>query len=347
LTRIRERNPVGFQDELSSCQRQACSFSWETAMSTRTAILSVSALMAALLIAHAAQAVAPPGLFRAYLASTGSDTNDCTRPTPCRLLPVALAAVADGGEVWMLDSANYNIATVIITKSVSILAVPGAVGSVVATGGPAIIITFDNLKVSLRNLVIVPLPASGATDGVLMGVASTLFVENSLIANLPGNGIFVSGQAKLKVTNTVIRNNVNAAVYLKDGASGEISGSQMLTNYIGVFAQSTLTVVTVATVSDSVVSGATFGVAASAPNSGTARILITRSTIEGTDHALESTAMFGSTLVTTSGNMITNNNVAWNQSGPGSVIKSLGNNHIQDNYGLPIGTLTQASPSLY
>jgi hypothetical protein len=29
---------------------------------------------------------------------------------PCRLLPAALAAVASGGEVWMLDSANYNTA---------------------------------------------------------------------------------------------------------------------------------------------------------------------------------------------------------------------------------------------
>jgi hypothetical protein len=33
----------------------------------------------------------------------------------------------------MLDSANYNVGQVNITKSVTILAVPGVVGSVVAT----------------------------------------------------------------------------------------------------------------------------------------------------------------------------------------------------------------------
>jgi hypothetical protein len=47
-------------------------------------------------------------------------------------MPAALAAVADGGQIWMLDSANYNTSPVVIAKSVSILAVPGAVGSLVA-----------------------------------------------------------------------------------------------------------------------------------------------------------------------------------------------------------------------
>jgi hypothetical protein len=74
-------------------------------------------------------------LFRAYLASDGNDANPCTLPQPCRLLPAALTAVASGGEIWMLDSANYNSAMVNIGKSVSILAVPGAVGSLVALSG--------------------------------------------------------------------------------------------------------------------------------------------------------------------------------------------------------------------
>jgi hypothetical protein len=66
--------------------------------------------------------------FRAYVASTGNDANPCTLGAPCRLLPAALAAVADGGEIWMLDSANFNTSTVNIAKSVTILAVPGAIG---------------------------------------------------------------------------------------------------------------------------------------------------------------------------------------------------------------------------
>jgi hypothetical protein len=49
---------------------------------------------ATLTICASAQAV---GLFRAYLASDGLDTNPCSVVAPCRLLPAALAAVADGG----------------------------------------------------------------------------------------------------------------------------------------------------------------------------------------------------------------------------------------------------------
>ena len=96
-------------------------------MTKRTAALAALAL--ATLFAPAATHAQ---LFRAYLAPDGLDTNPCTLAAPCRLLPAALAAVASGGEIWMLDTANYNTATVTIGKSVSILAVPGAVGSVVA-----------------------------------------------------------------------------------------------------------------------------------------------------------------------------------------------------------------------
>jgi hypothetical protein len=105
-----------------------------------------------------AQAV---GLFRAYLASDGNDANPCTLQLPCRLLPAALAAVADGGEVWLLDSANFNTAQVTVSKSVTILAIPGALGSVVATGGASgLRIDGASVVVSLRNLVLVGLGSS-------------------------------------------------------------------------------------------------------------------------------------------------------------------------------------------
>ncbi len=100
-------------------------------MTAPIALRSALAFLAAVLLSAAAHAQ----LFRAYLSSTGNDANPCTLPQPCRLLPAALTAVASGGEIWMLDSANYNSSTVTIGKSVSILAVPGAVGSVVASAG--------------------------------------------------------------------------------------------------------------------------------------------------------------------------------------------------------------------
>ena len=103
-------------------------------MKRAAAVLFVASF--ATLVPQAASA----GLFRAYLSVNGNDGNPCTVQQPCRLLPAALVAVNDGGEVWMLDSANYNTSTVNINKSVTILAVPGALGSVVANGSDAIVI---------------------------------------------------------------------------------------------------------------------------------------------------------------------------------------------------------------
>ncbi len=197
----------------------------------RSAIRRVLALAAILLFASAAQAV---GIFRAYVSSTGNDANPCNLPQPCRLLPAALAAVLDGGEIWMLDSANYNTATVVIGKSVSILAVPGAVGSIVATGGAAINIAVDSVKVALRNVVIVPLPSSGATNGINMTGASSLTIENSLIANLPVHGVSVGGAGTVKITNSTLRDIASYAVNAYSGASVSISDTKMLGNYISV-----------------------------------------------------------------------------------------------------------------
>jgi hypothetical protein len=161
-------------------------------------------------------------IFRAYLASTGLDSNPCTLAAPCRLLPAALAAVADGGEIWILDSANYNVATVNLGKSATILAVPEALGSVVATGGSAISIATAGVKVTLRNLVIVPLPGAGGTRGIEMTAGAALTVEGCLIASLAGEGIRVSTPASVRVTDSTIRGNLEG-IALLDGASGTVT----------------------------------------------------------------------------------------------------------------------------
>ncbi len=114
----------------------------------------------------------------------------------------------------------------------------------------------------------------------------------------------------------------------------------------GIDAVSTTATTTTMSLSDSVVSGGTAQcVEARADLAGSvARVFVTRSTIDGCNQALvSSNSGVGSSLVTVSGSTIANNGRAWNVSGGGAVIKSLGNNHIQDNTNPPIGTLTSAS----
>jgi len=314
----------------------------EIVLTNRSAIRSALSFVAALLLSASADAQ----LFRTYLASDGNDANPCTLALPCRLLPAALAAVMDGGGIWMLDSANYNTAPVNITKSVSILAVPGAVGSVVATGGgPAISIATPGLKVSLRNLVIAPLPGGGGTEGVNMSVGGVLTIEQSLIADLYSHGVWVLGTGNVRITDTIIRSNVGYAVFLKDGATGTISRTQIIGNASGVHAYSANAGTTTARVTDSVITSGQEGVFARSDDpTGLARIFVTRSTIVGTDKALSSFtlgASSGAAQISVSYSMITNNNNGWYLSGTGTVVRSLGNNHLIDNTGSsgPLTTL--------
>jgi hypothetical protein len=58
---------------------------------------------------------------------------------------------------------------------------------------------------------------------------------------------------------------------------------------------------------------------------------VTRSTIEGTDYALDSVNLNGMAAITVSYCMITNNGIGWAIIGDRAVIKTLGNNHIADN----------------
>ena len=289
-------------------------------------------------------AVSPGSLFRAYLSAAGSDSNPCTLPSPCRLLPAALAAVASGGEIWMLNSANYNTATVNVSKSVSILAMPGVVGSLVATGGPAISITASGLNVALRNLVIAPLAGGGATHGIVMTGDSTLIIEDSLIANLPQNGISLGGAGTLKVANSTLRNNAGAAFALAGGRAA-ISSTQMLANGNGVLAVLPAAATVSAAISDSVISDGFYGVRAQTAATGaTARIQVTRSTIERAQRALQSdTNGNGTASVVVSGSMIVYSNYAWYHDGTGATISSLGNNHFTDNT-TSFGSLTPIGP---
>ncbi len=179
----------------------------------------------------------PASLFRAYLSATGSDANPCTLAAPCRLLPAALNAVASGGEIWMLDSANYNTGTVTIGKSVSILSVPGAQGSIVANNASAILVGDAGLRVALRNVAVVPVAGSAVPGqfGLFLTGDSTVILERCLFAGLPDDAIRVT-RGRLAMTDCVVRDsqagwgvNVSSSI----GAHASISGSQLLSNAEG------------------------------------------------------------------------------------------------------------------
>ncbi len=331
-------------------------------MIRRTALHSAFALVATLLFSVAANAQ----VFRAYLASDGADGPACSLAAPCRLLPAALAAVADGGEIWMLDSANYNTATVIIGKSVSILAVPGALGSLVAISGSAIEIATAGVKVALRNLVIVPLPGQSGTNGVSVTAGAQLTVERCLIANLPGHGIVVNSATSVRVTDSAIRDNGDVGLWLLKGARATITRSTFSGNAsTGVFvigdipgsltsadiADSTLdgngngvlewsedasAVVKVSIRDSRLVRNAGFGVSAKSTLGGDVTLSASNNIISNNLTGVQ--GLFAGTKVWASGNTVSVNTTGFSSSS--ALFESAGNNAMRNNGTDVVGTVT-------
>jgi hypothetical protein len=289
--------------------------------------------------------IAHAQVFRAYLSPAGADSNPCTLASPCRLLPAALAAVADGGEIWMLDSANYNTATVSITKSVTILAVPGAVGSVVSINGAAITVDASAAAVTLRNLVLVPLPGSGGAEGIRVNAGTRLTVEDTLVAGHSGNGIIVFAPTLVRILNSTLRDNGASGIDLEAGSTAEISGSRFMSNGgWGIGVNGNAITFTTAAISDCVISGNSKGVYAlafSATNK--ARAYITRSTItDNVQEGVRAETPAGTVIVTVANNLIAGNAVGLSVNGA-ATIETLANNTVRQN-GTPIvGSLSGVS----
>jgi hypothetical protein len=185
-------------------------------------------MMAALGVCLLATAAQAQGVFRTYVASSGSDANPCTVAAPCRLLPAALNAVANGGEIWILDSANFNTSPVNITKNVYIKAIPGQVGSIVSfNGGPAITVA-ANTKLRLRNVAVVNNATLPGTDGIVVASGSRLKVEYSEIS-VVGTAIDVTGglnaAGSLATIDHVTINGGTHGVVAHDGAEINVSNS--------------------------------------------------------------------------------------------------------------------------
>ena len=289
----------------------------------------------ALVLALGVSAPVHAGLFRAYIASDGVDANPCTLPQPCRLLPAALTAVADGGEIWMLDSANYNTGPVNVGKSVTILAVPGAVGSVLATGGDAIVINTASVKVTLRNLVLVPFPGGGGLNGINMTNGASLTIEGCLVANMPQSGIFVGTAASVRITDTTVRDNISYGVYLKDGAKATITRTTVSGNQLGgVYVQGfTAGLTTTADVGDSTLDANASGLIEISNNpSALVKVSVQDSRVVRNAAAglhAESAAAAAVTM-SASNNIVSNNNSGIESVGSGARVWAAGNT-VSDN----------------
>lgn len=277
-------------------------------------------------------------LFRSYLSPTGNDANPCTVSAPCRLLPAALNAVADGGEVWILESGNYNTGPVSVTKSATILAVPGVLGSVVALGGNALVIGTAGVKVTLRNLDVRPFPGNTAMTGISMTAGSALTLEGCNVSGFSGGfAMLVSTAAQVAINDTRIRNNAHGLAVNK-GATVRIVDSHFTGNTnAGVLAQAVADdPVTHIAATRVVASNNRSGFSILAPTAGGfARLAITDSLIESNTVGVEMLSVAASAAeVGVANSVLTRNGTGLSASGFGAKAVISGNSVVLNGTGL-------------
>ncbi|HZZ92808.1 MAG TPA: right-handed parallel beta-helix repeat-containing protein [Usitatibacter sp.] len=271
-------------------------------------------------------------LFRAYVASYGLDTNPCAVTAPCRLLPAALDAVRDGGEIWMLDSANFNQGTVTINKNVTILAIPGQVGSISSVGGAEAINIPNASTVRFRNVVVADNANNHGTYGIVAPASARIVVEKSTFAVVT-HGIFATG-GYVDVHDTTFTGGAGG-IYAKGGARVDVWHCRFsgMHDY-GVRLDGSGGSATLATVSDSSFADGWGGVGSfgTADVTATLRASVARSTLSNLNWGVVNEAVGSNqTIVTTVGSSAFSQifNSAFSATGAGAENETIGNNQVR------------------
>lgn len=232
------------------------------------------------------------GLFRSYVSRNGNDANPCTLPAPCRLLPAALVAVKDGGEIWILDSGNFNSGVVLIGKSVTIQAVPGAYGSVVANNADAINVNAAAVEVALKGIAVLNL-AGTANTGIRFTQGAQLTLEDTQVFGMATGILATAPNGLLAVVDSTIRDNTGQGLSLQGSLRATIDRTAFIGNgSAGLVAQGGA----MARVTASSISGSTTGATAAAAGGTSTQLTLSGSELSGNGTAVSVAAAAGGDL---------------------------------------------------
>jgi hypothetical protein len=190
---------------------------------------SVACLVVAAASLYSTAAFAVP---RAYVASYGNDANtstSCGPTTPCRTFTAAMSVADTGGEVIVLDSAGYG--SVVITKSISLIAPDGIYAGLTASSGAVVTIDGAGAIVVLRGLTI---KATGLAipNGIHMINGTSLVVDRCFLSGFHVGGQqatiqIQSSSSKVSVVNSMISDSYGG-IWLRGASTLTVSGSQLV-----------------------------------------------------------------------------------------------------------------------
>jgi hypothetical protein len=286
-------------------------------------------------------------LVHTWVASNGSDSANCDRPTPCLTFAGAYGKTTAGGEITCADSGNFG-GLVNITQSITINCESSISSNMFADAIQFITITGTSITVTLRGLDLdgggfsagVPCNSTSTGANVMFTGSGTLHLQKMKIRNLTGADCGVqfspSGSATLDITDCDITGNgggsgLGSGIYVNP-ASGvtahvSIDHSRINNNYFGILLDGTTGGIINGTINDSVVSGnVANGITLHAATSSVA-LLVDHTIVTGNNHGL---AAGGDSVMRVRNSSVTANGIGLDAVNPGSLL-SYGNNSVNNN----------------
>jgi hypothetical protein len=296
----------------------------------KTALRVVQAMFIASLLhtaAHAVPGSAPTPQMRTYVSGLGTDNNPCTALLPCKSFQGALALTLAGGEIYVLNSADYGAVT--INKAVTITS-EGATAGILATSGNGITISAGASDViNLRGLDIDGGRSGGI--GIQFSSGQSLNIQKSVVRNFTSSGINFapSGTGTLFVSDTVVLNNGTNGIIVGNGSS-TVSGalSRVIASGNGVGLAASGNAVNMI-ITDAVAGNNNYGIAANS-----SAIMVRNSTVSNNAVGI---AADQSAIIRVGQSTVTSNGTGWRATNAGQV-QSYGNNNVSGN--TADGTLT-------
>jgi hypothetical protein len=160
-------------------------------------------------------------------ATLGSDSNPCTRTSPCLTFAAALAQTTAGGEIGVLDPGDFGPVT--ITRAISIFNdTVGVAGTISSSGTSGIVVSAGaNDLVKLRGLIFDGLNSS--VSGIQINSALRVTIQNCVIQEFgpsaAGINVTPSNSMTLKIQDSTIINNNNIGVNIKPSGGATVYAS--------------------------------------------------------------------------------------------------------------------------
>jgi hypothetical protein len=314
-------------------------------------LMFVAALAyAAGMFATGAQAVTPTTLVHTWVASDGSDSANCDRPTPCLTFSGAYGKTTAGGEITCADSGNFG-GLLNITQSITINCESSIASNMFASAINFIAITGTSVTVTLRGLDLDGggfsggVPCSGSNNGANVAFlgSGTLHLQKMKIHSLTGPECGVqfspSGSATLDITDCDITDNggsgLSAGIYVSPASGGtahvSIDHSRINNNYFGIVFDGTQGGIIQGTISDSVVSNNTENGITASTTSSNVLLVIDQTKVSGNLHGLVAGGANAAMMVRNT--TVTGNTAAGLFTVNGGQLFSYGDNSVDGNNG--------------